>query len=101
MSRLMYDSDVIDALPRDAMAATYSDLIPSLTALQRLRREFPFGVALIDRGLGDPTGEATILDIERGARTPADAPGWYDRKKADHLGDLTVYVNRDNLAAFD
>ena len=101
MSRLMFDSDVIDALPRDTMAATYSDLIPSLTALHQLRREFPFGIALIDRGLGDPTGMATILDVERGARVPAEAPGWYDHKKAEGLADLTVYVNRSNLAAVD
>lgn len=98
MIRVMFDSDNIAALPRNAMAATYSDLVPNQAALTKLRSEFPQGLLLIDRH-GDPTGQAVILDVETGLHSPADAPGWYDRQtKAGRTG-LTIYCNRATLPA--
>ena len=95
MSRMMYDSDVIADLPRNSMAATYSDLIPDKAALTRLRAEFPHGLVLIDRH-GDPTDAASVLDVERGLHTPNDIPAWLDAKKAQGITG-TVYCDRANL----
>jgi hypothetical protein len=95
--RVMYDSDVIADLPRDEMCATYSDLVPDQATLTKLRTEFPFGLLLIDRH-GDPTGAATILDVETGLHGTADIPGWLDRKKREGITG-TIYLNRANLAA--
>jgi hypothetical protein len=99
MIRLMFDSDVIADLPRNALAATYSDLIPDQAALTKLKAEFPLGLVLIDRH-GDPTGAASVLDVETSLHTPADIPGWLDRKKTQGITG-TVYCNRSNLAACD
>jgi hypothetical protein len=97
----MFDSDQIGALPRGAIAATYSDLIHDQKSYQQLRGEFPHGLVLIDRGLGDPTGHASIIDVENGTHGAGDVPGWYDRKKAAGVGDLTVYANRSTMPAVD
>jgi hypothetical protein len=98
MTRMMFDSDKIADLPRNALCATYSDLIPDLPTLNSLRSKFPHGLLLIDRH-GDPTGKATILDVESGLHTASDAPGWYDRQKAKGLRYLTVYNDRSHLDA--
>lgn len=99
MTRLMFDSDIIADLPRNALAATYSDLIPDQPALTKLRAQFPHGLLLIDRH-GDPTGTAVILDVETGLHAPADIPAWLDRKKAQGITG-TIYCNRSQLAACD
>ncbi len=101
MIRLIFDSDQIGQLPRDAMAATYSDLVPAMAELANYQAQFPHGLVLIDRGLGDPTGAATVLDVESGAHRAGDAPGWYDRKrKAGHVS-LTVYASRSTMPEVD
>jgi hypothetical protein len=97
MIRIMFDSDIIADLPRNAMAATYSDLIPDNATLVKLEAQFPFGLVLIDRH-GDPTGAAVILDVETGLHNVADIPGWLDKKKAEGIIG-TVYCNRGNLGA--
>lgn len=97
-ARLIFDSDTIADLPRDNMAATYSDLVPDAKTLAELRAEFPRGLVLIDRH-GDPTGAATVLDVETGLHKPSDAPAWYDAKFSSHVSGLTVYSDRSNINA--
>src|SRR6266567_5967401 len=90
MPRMMFDSDVIADLPRAALCATYSDLIPDAATLARLRAEFPHGLVLIDRH-GDPTGQATVLDVETSLHTPDQAPGWFDGKQREGIAG-TIYA---------
>jgi hypothetical protein len=101
MARIMFDSDVIADLPRNSLAATYSDLIPNKARLTKLRAEFPHGLVLIDRGLGNPTGQASVADVETGALTVADFPDWYDDKTGAGIQFVTAYVNRSTLPALD
>lgn len=95
----MIDSDQPDAIPGDApIAATYADLIPdlaALTALERKREGRP--LVLIDRGMGDPTGRASVIDVETGAHAAADIPAWWDKQNAAGIPWLTVYCTRDGL----
>lgn len=99
MQRIGYDSDVIDDIPADAeVALTYSDLVPTRAELIKLEQRWPV-VVLIDRGTGDPTGLASVLDVERGAATVAQAPGWYDERVKAGIRWPTIYVNRANMAA--
>lgn len=70
MTRLIIDSDdpAVLVLPEHAgmLVATYADLLtPSLIA-----QLSPF-LVVIDRGLGDPFGLATVADIEPGADSVA------------------------------
>jgi len=94
---MMFDSDVIADLPRAALCATYSDLIPDAATLARLRAEFPHGLVLIDRH-GDPTGQATVLDVETSLHTPDQAPGWFDGKQREGIVG-TIYANRSTMPA--
>lgn len=98
--RFMLDSDNLSDLdPVAELLATYSDLVPDAKAF---RQKFPDNtVILIDRGLGDPSGEATVFDIERGALTIPQAVAEYDRKHAAGVDYLTGYVDRANLDAFN
>ncbi len=43
--------------------------------------------------------EGDVLDIENGDATPQSAPAWYDARQKAGAGELTLYVNRTNLAA--
>jgi hypothetical protein len=43
-------------------------------------------------------GLAGILDVERFARRPADAPGWFDAQHEAGLRDLTVYASADKMS---
>ena len=95
--RTMLDTDVLSALDGDfELLATYSDLVPNLAELEA---KFPDSrIILIDRGLGDPTGKASVADIETGALTIADVPGWLDRKESEGVEFRTIYEFR---AEFD
>jgi hypothetical protein len=100
--RLACDSNNPDALIETDIVLTYSDLIPHEGAHQELKARFPRSVVeLIDRGLGDPTGRATILDVERGARSPSQAPGWFDDKHQAGLRWLTVYASLVTMRQVD
>lgn len=103
MMRVMLDSDRIDiilALNGTApLLATYSDLVPHPDQLQAKLTHSK--LVLIDRGLGDPSGLASVYDIEGGADTPGGFPGWYDKQNAKGIADLTAYVNRSNLDQVD
>lgn len=98
--RVMLDTDELSALDGHCeLLATYSDLVPNPA---ELRAKFPNSkLLLIDRGSGDPSGEASILDVETGAASIADIPGWLDRKHAAKVEFPTLYVNRSNIAQAD
>lgn len=97
--RVMLDSDIIDDLTGHVeWLATYSDLVHDETAFAELKARFPNSdIILIDRGLGDPTDRASVIDIETGAHTIDDLPGWVERKKAKGVRYLTGYCDRSNL----
>jgi hypothetical protein len=102
--RIMLDSDDLAAIPSGVapLIATYADLFPTLTALHEFEQAHPASeVVLIDRALGDPLGLASIADVESGALSPDQLPGWFDKKTAANVRYLTVYCDRDNLAACD
>lgn len=102
MIRLACDSDNLDALLPTPVIMTYSDLIPSAGAMAGLHERFPRSVILlIDRGLGDPTGRASIADVERGALTVTQLPAWWDQKHAAQIPFLTVYASLDRIPEVD
>ncbi len=98
MIRVMLDTDQLSALDGNCeLLATYSDLVPHPG---ELRAKFPNShILLIDRGTGDPSGQASIMDVETGAHSVADIPAWLDRKAAQGVKYRTLYVNRSNMAA--
>lgn len=99
MIRVMFDSDTIADLPRNAPGATYADLIHDTAQLDNLRAEFPYGLLLIDRN-GDPLDVADALDVETGLHSVSDARAWLEkRKKQGRTGRL--YCNRSTLPALD
>ena len=99
MIRVMLDSDVLADLDGHAeLLATYSDLIHNAADLEALKARHPDSeIVLIDRGTGDPTGEATVIDIETGAFGVDHVPGWVREKKIAGKKYLTGYCDRDNL----
>jgi hypothetical protein len=105
MIRVALDTDDLDALDgRFPILLTYSDLIETHDALAQLVQKYPAShIVLIDRGLGDPTGLATVADYEPGAIWPAsELPGWFHAKKAAGLDFLTLYCDRsDRQEALD
>lgn len=98
--RFMLDTDQIsDLTPHAELLATYADLVTDLKVLQA---RFPNSrIILIDRGLGDPTGLASVFDVEPGALTADQAAEGYDRQHAKDVEYLTVYCSRDELPAVD
>lgn len=94
--RVMLDTDDITAFdPACELLATYSDLVRDLPALQA---HYPDSrIILIDRGLGDPSGKASVADIETGALSIADVPGWLDRKEAEGIEFRTIYEFRNEF----
>lgn len=104
MIRFMLDSDKLADLPAGAapVLGTYSDLVRSADVLSQLRQLHAGSeIVLIDRGLSDPTGLASVADVETGAMKPSDLPAWFDRKATAKIGWLTCYSNRANMAACD
>jgi hypothetical protein len=100
MLRLMLDTNQPEDLGVGAeILATYADLhTPALEQLLRLRHG---QVVWIDRGLGDPAGISTVLDVEQHAEGPAAIPGWFDSRRSRGMGSLTVYANRDTMPSVD
>lgn len=98
--RFMLDSDDLNALTDHAdILATYSDLTSDPAAIEQ---RYPASVVVwIDRGLGDPNSKATVMDIETGALTVADAPHLFDQWLSEGRKYITGYLNRANLAAFN
>lgn len=98
--RFMLDTDDLTKLTGHAeILATYADLVTDLTALQA---KFPHSVVvLIDRGQGDPSGQASVFDVEPTLLTPEQAAKRYDEQHAKHVKYLTVYSDRNDVAAVD
>jgi hypothetical protein len=96
--RVLLDTNVLSALdPACELLATYSDLVPDPAALEA---KFPNShLIYIDRGLGDPSGKASVADIETGALTINDVPGWLDRKEAAGIKYRTIYESRGEIDA--
>jgi len=104
MIRLMLDSDNLLDLPAGIapLLATYSDLLPTHAALNQLADRHPDSeVILIDRGLGDPLGLASVADVETGSLSVSRIREWHSRKTAQHIQDITVYCSRDWLPAVE
>lgn len=98
MIRLGCDSSYLGGLIYTEFLFPYADLLGG-RALAQLQARFPGSVIVpIDRGLGDPLGLAGIIDVERFARTPADAPVWFDKQHAAGFQYLTVYASLDKMA---
>lgn len=98
MIRFMLDTDDLSKLTGHVeLLATYSDLVPNPS---ELRHEFPNSVLiLINRGLGDPSGEASVFDIEPGALTPEQAVAAYDDAHNRGVRFLTTYHDRSEAPA--
>lgn len=98
MIRFMIDTDDLSKLTHHAeLLATYSDLVPNLADLQA---KYPASkIILIDRGLGDPTGLASVFDIEPGALSITSAVAKYDDAKRRGIQFLTAYHDRAEAAA--
>jgi hypothetical protein len=102
--RIMLDSEDLAAIPSGIapLVASYADLFPTLAALHEFEQAHPASeVVLIDRALGDPLGLASVADVESGALSPGQLPGWFDKKTAANVRYLTVYCDRADLAACD
>ena len=97
MIRFMIDTDDLSKLSGNVeLLATYSDLVPDAN---ELRKKFPDSeIILIDRGSGDPSGEASVFDIEDGCLTVEQALAKYDDAKKRGIQYLTVYHDRDIAA---
>lgn len=104
MIRVAFDSDVLGDLPAGLapVLMTYSDLVPTHTALNELSDKHPHSeIVLIDRNAGDPLGLASVADVEPGCLTAAQLPGWFERKTKNKIEYLTVYSDRADLPAID
>jgi hypothetical protein len=99
MIRLACDSDRLASLVETNVVLTYSDLVPGTAALRDLEHRFPLSeIGLIARGLGDPTGAATIADVEAGTLSLAQAGDWLIAKRAQGWSCLTFYGSQTTLA---
>lgn len=103
--RTALDSDNLDALVLARGIAhftlTYADLFDTEKELQAFTAEVGNRVVLIDRALGDPLGRASIADDESFAITDGQLARWYDQREEAGTKFITVYTDRDNLAAAD
>jgi hypothetical protein len=94
--RLMADKDAVTGFPATPLIGTYSDLIPTRAAYNDLAARNPgAAIVLYDRGLGDPTGLASIADCEEGAMTVEQLRPWCERKRNALVPDVTVYHDRE------
>jgi len=97
--RFAVDSDDLSQLFPADFVRTYSDLIRNTGDLAALRARFPDSVVeLIDRGLGDPTGAATIANIEPGALTAAEGADRIRAWHAEGRPDLIAYCDQALIA---
>lgn len=100
MLRVALDTEDLEALgPLAPIMLTYADLVPNPTQIRA--RIAPSVLVLIDRKLGDPSGEASICDIEPGAWAPGEFPGWYDQRASHGIKFLTGYADRDLMPEVD
>lgn len=98
MVDVMFDSDEPAVLLLPALAgcrvATYADLLtPSLV------KQFGPRLVAIDRGLGDPLGLATVVDIESGAWDVAAGVARVKQFLAEHRPGPMAYHDRNDWTA--
>lgn len=93
MIRLACDSDRLSSLVETPVVLTYADLVPTSHALAALEARFAHSeVGLIDRGLGDPLGVATIADVGEPDTLPAARMAdWFDLKRGAGWSCVTGY----------
>jgi hypothetical protein len=98
LARFAVDSDRLESLFAADFVRTYADLVHTEAELTQLQQRFPdSAVELIDRGLGDPLGRATIQDVEPGALTAAQAAENIRANQARHIRWNVVYSDRSDL----
>lgn len=92
MTRVMYDSTTVSAIPANATAvAGYVDGDwPTFKQLGRFRAN-RLSIAV------HPDANASCLDIENGDATPQEAAGWVQRQRARGVQRPVVYASRDTL----
>ena len=103
--RIALDSDNLDVLVASKGVAhftlTYADLFASEKELAAFTAAVDNWVVLIDRGLGDPLGKASVADEESFAITTGDLRRWYDQHEARDIEYLTIYHDRNSFVAVD
>lgn len=99
MSRTMYDSIDATAIPADAeMVAGYVDgkFVWPQSSWDRFPSAMKVRIAVFAS-----TNDGTVLDVENGDATPAQAPGWLKNRLAAGERRPTIYCNRDTRAAVE
>lgn len=96
MGLVMRDSDDPFAIPIEGLAAVagYADGRAQWSSegwARFPRSVVPLSIVLDARHQGD------ILDVERGAASPADCPGWCDRFRRPARRRPTIYCNRATI----
>jgi hypothetical protein len=90
MTRIMYDSTTVDDIPADAeIVAYYPYAYPGNVS------RFTGSVVGIDNEGSHP--ELAILDVESGAATVADVPGWLDSHETKGGSPGTLYCNKSTM----
>jgi nucleoid-associated protein YgaU len=95
MPRLMYDAVTAHQVPADAtlIAGYVNGRYANMVAM---RARFPHAL-LVGISVSAHADAGTVLDVERGDATPAEAPGWVTMRR--HAGvDPTVYCSASVLA---
>lgn len=90
MTRLMYDGVTPSRIPADAtMVAGYVD--GRYANISAIRKRFPKAL-VVPIAVFASTNAGVVLDVEPGDATPAQAPGWVQRRRAAGV-DPTVYCS--------
>jgi hypothetical protein len=97
--RLMYDSNVLDDIPADARIAASYGTGPYAVNIGQFIQRFPsVPRVLIDITGEDPQG-CSVLDVENGAATPADAPAWIRDRLRTAGNYAIVYCALDTMSS--
>ena len=96
MARTMYDAVTVSAIP-DGSVLVAGYVNGSYANLSGLRARFPHALVV---GVTVTAGadEGQVLDVESGDASPAEAPGWVERRRAAGA-DPTVYCNASTWPA--
>lgn len=96
MTRIMYDSTTVDAIPRDATAvAGYvgGNFHTFPTLRRRFRKANKLSIAV------NASEDAACLDVEPGDATPGEVVSWVLRQHARGEQRPVIYASRDNMPA--
>jgi hypothetical protein len=96
---IMYDSDDDSQFPRGAQAyAAYVDgNLASQPNYDWVKAEFPNAFHLSITVF--PDRDADCLDVENGAASPADVPGWYERQRKRGITRPCLYASASLMQA--